>query len=65
MFVTGLRNLAHSLRGDYEPVKLALSSVWSNGQTEGQVNRLKMIKRTMYGRASFELLRNRVLSARS
>ena len=60
-----LRNLAHSLRGDYAPVKAALTSPWSNGQTEGSVNRLKMIKRTMYGRAGFELLRNRVLSARS
>lgn len=35
--------------------------VWSNGQTEGQVNRLKLIKRTMYGRANFDLLRQRVL----
>jgi len=63
--IAELRNLAHSLRGDYAPVKAALTSPWSNGQTEGNVNRLKMIKRTMYGRASFELLRNRVLSARS
>ena len=38
-------------------VTAALSSEWSNGQTEGQVNRLKMIKRQMYGRASFGLLR--------
>jgi len=58
-----LRNLAQSLRRDYAAVQLALSSEWSNGQTEGQVNRLKLIKRTMYGRASFDLLRNRVLYA--
>ena len=58
-----LRNFARSLRRDYEPVKAALELIWSNGQTEGQVNRLKMIKRTMFGRASFELLRRRVLGA--
>jgi hypothetical protein len=34
---------------------------WSNGQVEGQVNRLKLIKRQMYGRANFDLLRQRVL----
>jgi transposase len=39
----------------------ALSSEWSNGKTEGQINRLKMIKRQMYGRANFDLLRARVL----
>jgi transposase len=58
-----LRNFAQSLRRDYKPVKAALTSSWNNGQTEGQVNRLKMIKRTMFGRAGFELLRNRVLYA--
>jgi len=44
-------------------VRAALSSKWSNGQTEGQVNRLKMIKRMMYGRANLDLLRARVLHA--
>jgi transposase len=58
-----LRNFAQSLRRDYDPVKAALSSSWSNAQTEGHVNRLKMIKRTMYGRASFDLLAKRVLHA--
>jgi transposase len=58
-----LRGLAKSLRRDQAAVSLALSSEWNNGQTEGQVNRLKMIKRTMYGRAGFDLLRNRVLYA--
>jgi transposase len=36
---------------------------WSNGPVEGHVNRLKLIKRPMFGRASFELLRRRVLCA--
>lgn len=58
-----LQNFAQSLRRDEEAVKAALTTEWSNGQTEGQVNRLKMIKRTMYGRAGFGLLRNRVLAA--
>jgi transposase len=49
------------LRRDGEAVMAALSSQWSNGQTEGQINRLKMLKRQMYGRANFDLLRARVL----
>ena len=39
----------------------ALTEPWSNGKVEGQVNRLKAIKREMYGRAGFDLLRCRVL----
>ena len=42
--------------------RAAVSSEWSNGQTEGQVNRLKMLKRQMYGRANFDLLRAQVLN---
>jgi transposase len=44
-------------------VEAAFSEDWSTGQTEGQVTRLKLIKRSMYGRASFDLLRTRVLRA--
>lgn len=40
-----------------------MTRLWSNGQAEGQISRLKMLKRTMYGRASFPLLRRRVLLA--
>ena len=43
--------------------KAALELPWSNGQTEGQVNRLKMLKRQMYGRANLDLLRIRLLYA--
>jgi len=53
-FVTGLKT-------DYPAVINALTHPYSNGPTEGNVNRLKLIKRTMYGRASFQLLRNKVL----
>lgn len=52
---------AKGLQEDWAAVQAALQLPWSNGQTEGQVNRLKLIKRQMYGRAKFDLLRQRVL----
>jgi transposase len=52
---------ARGVGEDYQAVKNALTYEWSNGQLEGQVNRLKLIKRGMYGRAKFDLLRARVL----
>jgi transposase len=52
---------AQGLTPDLEAVKAALEYEWSNGQVEGQVNRLKLLKRQMYGRAKFDLLRARVL----
>jgi len=57
-----LKGFAHRLLSDRAAVVAALSQEWSNGQTEGQVNRLKLIKRQMYGRASFNLLKARVLA---
>jgi transposase len=57
-----LRSLARSLQREKAAVLAALSLPWSNGQVEGQVNRLKLIKRQMYGRAKFDLLRSRVLA---
>ena len=59
--LTEFENFARGLRRDNEAVKNALSENWSNGQVEGQVNRLKLIKRAMYGRGSFDLLKARVL----
>ena len=59
--VKKLQNFALGLRQDYVAVKAALSCEWSNGQVEGQVNRLKTIKHQMYGRANFDLLRQKVL----
>jgi transposase len=56
-----VQNFAVSLRQDYAAARAALELPWSNGQTEGQVNRLKFIKRQMYGRANFDLLRLKVL----
>lgn len=55
-------NFVMVLRRDEAAVRAAISSAWSNGQTEGQVNRLKTLKRQMYGRANFDLLRARVLN---
>jgi transposase len=48
---------AASLRADLPAAQAAFTLPWSNGQTEGHVNRLKFLKRQMYGRASVELLR--------
>jgi transposase len=48
---------------DGTAVRTAFTSRWSNGQTEGQITKLKLLKRTMYGRANFDLLRRRVLLA--
>jgi transposase len=58
-----LKGFLHGLRRDEAAVRNAFTSPWSNGQTEGQVNRLKFIKRQMFGRANFDLLRARVLNA--
>jgi len=48
---------------DRAAVENALRYAWSNGVTEGYINKLKLIKRSMYGRANFDLLRRRVLHA--
>jgi transposase len=50
-----------TLKQDLSAVEAAVSEPWSNGPVEGQLNRLKMLKRQMYGRAGIELLRARVL----
>jgi transposase len=59
--IAPLANFAIALQQEYPAIRAALELPWSNGQTEGQVNRLKFIKRQMYGRAHFDLLRLRVL----
>ncbi len=51
------------IRSDIGAIQAALDLPWSTSPVEGQVNRLKMLKRTMYGRAGFQLLRARVLNA--
>src|SRR5256712_3126559 len=54
---------ASGLREDYEAVKAGLTLPWSTGPVEGHINRLKMLKRQMFGRANIALLRCRVLCA--
>jgi transposase len=49
------------LTKDLAAVTSAVDTAWSSGQVEGQINRLKTLKRQMYGRAGFTLLRARVL----
>ncbi len=61
--VAELAGFARGLQRDYAAVAAALALPWSNGPTEGHVNRLKVVKRQMYGRAKFDLLRKRVLCA--
>ena len=59
--IGSLVRFAFGLQKDLSAVLAAVETPWSNGQVEGQINRLKTIKRQMYGRAGFPLLRARVL----
>ncbi len=59
--IPALASFARGLREDWSAVVAGLSLEWSNGPVEGAVNRLKMIKRQMFGRANFDLLRRRVI----
>jgi transposase len=61
--VAALETFAAGVTQDGAAVRAALTTSWSNAQAEGQISRLKMLKRTMYGRASFDLLRRRTLIA--
>jgi len=61
--VQQLQRFAKRLSTDYDAVRAALTLAWSNGPVEGQINRLKTLKRQMYGRAGFDLLERRFLLA--
>jgi len=56
-------SFANGITSDFQAVRAALEYEWSNGQVEGQVHRLKLVKRQMYGRGKLDLLRARVLRA--
>jgi transposase len=58
-----VRSFAGFLRQDLDAVTAGLSLEWSSGKVEGHVNKVKMLKRAMYGRASFRLLRIRILTS--
>jgi transposase len=59
--IVELQALARSIWIDRPAVEAAVRLEWSNGQVEGSVNKLKLTKRAMYGRAKFDLLRQRLL----
>jgi len=59
--VRSTQQFARTLSRDLDAVRNAIVEHWSSGQAEGQINRLKTLKRAMYGRAGIELLRARML----
>ena len=61
--IPDMESFAQGLQKDYSAIRAALTLPYSNGPVEGQINRLKLVKRSMYGRADFELLRQRFLKA--
>jgi transposase len=63
--IGSLVRFAFGLRRDMSAVIAAVETDFSNGQVEGQINRLKMIKRQMYGRAGVQLLHARILPDRT
>jgi transposase len=60
--LSAFANFAKSLLTDEAAVRAALASKWSNGRTEGFINKLKLLKRQMYGRADLDLLKIRLLA---
>jgi len=59
--IAELQSFATGLQHEYASIRAALSEPWSTGQVEGQITRVKLVKRQMYGRAKFDLLKQRVL----
>ncbi len=60
---TPLAEFAAGLKRDLAAVQAKLDTPWTTSPAEGQINRIKTIKRSIYGRAGFDLLRARVLQA--
>ncbi|MFC9673709.1 transposase [Streptomyces sp. NPDC056949] len=56
-----LRTLANGMRRDRAAIQAALTTAYASGAVEGNVTRIKLLKRQMYGRANFDLLRRRIL----
>lgn len=63
--IYAMKRFVRTLRHDLAAVKNAVTYQWSNGPVEGHINRLKTLKRQMYGRAGVELLRARMLPLQS
>jgi len=58
-----IASLAAGITKDKAAVRAAITEPWSNGQTEGQITKLKLVKRQMYGRAKLDLLQARLIGA--
>jgi len=58
-----VNSFANGIIKDKAAVSAAITSPWSNGQTEGQITKLKLVKRQMYGRGKLDLLQARVIGA--
>ncbi len=58
---SGLASFASGITADYAAVRAAIIEPWSTGQVEGQITKLKLVKRQMYGRAKLDLLRARLV----
>jgi transposase len=56
-------SFANGVNKDQAAVRAAIALHWSNGQTEGQITKLKLVKRQMYGRAKIDLLQARLIGA--
>jgi transposase len=56
-------SFANGVIKDRAAVNAAIATPWSNGQTEGQITKLKLVKRQMYGRAKLDLLQARLIGA--
>ena len=63
LIIKDMNGFAQGLLRNWPEVKAAIELPWSNGRTEGPVNRLKRIKRKMFGRAKLDLLRIRVMAS--
>ena len=61
--IAEIEAFAAKLFQDMEAMVAAMVTPYSQGQTKGRVNKLKLVKRSMYGRGKFDLLRQRVLYA--
>ena len=56
-------SFAHGVARDIAAVRAAILTAWSNGQTEGQITKLKLVKRQMYGRGKIDVLQARLIGA--
>ena len=56
-----ISSFARGIAGDRSAIRATITEPWSNGQVEGQITKLKLVKRQMYGRANLDLLQARLM----